>query len=200
VLLYPPATRTLPFPRSVASWSTRLAAMLPVAVKVPVLGSYSSAVKSAEFGKLNCQPPAIRTLPLGRSVAVWNARGTVIGPVAENVSVVGSYNSALAVAVKDASCPPATRTIPLGRRVAVWIARAVKTSPAVGANVWLPGSYNSALRSDVFPPITSTLPLERIVAVGDPLRGTAMLPTGIHWSAGIVLSGLGPTRILPFGP
>src|SRR5947209_974136 len=30
-------------------------------------------------------PPVIRTLPLGRSVAVWPARGVIIEPVAVNV-------------------------------------------------------------------------------------------------------------------
>jgi hypothetical protein len=64
--------------------------MLPVVVKTSVLGSYSSALESAELGKLNCQPPAIRTFPFGRRVAVWSPRGTVIDPVGEKVPVLGS--------------------------------------------------------------------------------------------------------------
>jgi hypothetical protein len=164
---------------------------------------------SAEFGKLNCQPPAIRTLPFGSRAAVWSARETVIGPVGENVPLLGSYSSALAVApspisspivrVADASAPPAMSTFPLGRRVAVCPARAVDMSPAVGMNVRLSGSYNSARRSDVFPPTTSTWPLKRVVAVGDPARGTAMLPTGIHWADATVGPWVRLGAIFPFG-
>ena len=43
----PPAISTFPFERSVAVGSLRATDMLPVAVKVPALGSYSSAVLEA---------------------------------------------------------------------------------------------------------------------------------------------------------
>jgi hypothetical protein len=55
--------RTFPFGNIVAVCLDLVTAMLPVAVKLPELGSYSSAVAT-----LN--PPAMRTLPLGNNVAV----------------------------------------------------------------------------------------------------------------------------------
>src|SRR6266705_3255896 len=65
------------------------------------------------------RPPATRTLPLGRSVAVWYARDWARLAAGDHVFVVGSYNSAEAVSVELASSPPATRTSPFPRRVAV---------------------------------------------------------------------------------
>jgi len=82
----------------------------------------------------------------------------------------------------------------------VCAARPVTISPAVRLNVWLCGSYNSARESRLFPPATSTSPLGRFVAVAEPARGTAMLPTGIHWAAGTLLSGFLPRAIFPFRP
>ena len=39
---------------------------------------------------LTSMPPAIRTFPLGRRVALSDWRATVVGPVSLNVPVVGS--------------------------------------------------------------------------------------------------------------
>jgi hypothetical protein len=47
VPLYPPATTTVPLFRSVAVWPWRAVLRLPVGVKVPVVGSYSSALARA---------------------------------------------------------------------------------------------------------------------------------------------------------
>jgi hypothetical protein len=63
--------------------------MAPVALNVPDAGSYNSAVACEE-------PPAIRTFPLGNSVAVCQDRGIAMEPVGVKLPVVGSYNSALA--------------------------------------------------------------------------------------------------------
>jgi hypothetical protein len=84
--------------------------MLPVAENVPVDGSYNSAVASP--------PPAISTMPLGRSIAEWNERGALILPVGVNVPVAESYTSAVAVEFPLLD-PPATSTLPLLRSVAV---------------------------------------------------------------------------------
>jgi hypothetical protein len=52
-------------------------------------------------------PPAMRTLPDGRSVAVWNMRGTAIEPiVGANLDVPSSKSSATVVVAP----PPTTRT------------------------------------------------------------------------------------------
>lgn len=63
--------------------------MLPVKVKVPVAGLYSSA-DARPLMQLEVQPPAIRTFPLFRSVAVACARAVFKLPVAVAVPVVGS--------------------------------------------------------------------------------------------------------------
>jgi hypothetical protein len=84
--------------------------------------------------------------------------------------------------------------------VAVCAARAVDMSRAVGVNVRLSGSYSSARGSEVVPPTTSTWPLERVVAVLDPARETAMLPTGIQFAPGTVLSRFRPSALLWFKP
>jgi hypothetical protein len=107
-----------------------------VAVKVPVVGLYSSAL--ARLQPLPQNPPAIKTWPLGRSVAVAAARGVVIEPVALNVPVMGLYSSALArTTTPEGSTPPATKTWPLVRSVAVEASRAVVMEPvALKVPVW----------------------------------------------------------------
>jgi hypothetical protein len=67
--------------------------MLPVAVKVPVVGLYNSALLRALESASN--PPVTNTMPLFSNVAVWNKRVEVILPVAEKVPVAGLYSSAL---------------------------------------------------------------------------------------------------------
>src|SRR3954447_17269578 len=89
----PPATSTLPFGSRAAICPERALAIAPVAVNVPVAGSYSSAVASASLRVL--VPPAMRTLPSGRSVPVWYRRVADMLPVLLNVPVAGSYTSAL---------------------------------------------------------------------------------------------------------
>jgi hypothetical protein len=85
----PPATRTVPLPRSVAVWLPRVEVMAPaVGENIPVCGSYSSAVLSACCTVL--YPPSTRTLPFPRSVAVWSTRAAAMLPVAVNVPVLGS--------------------------------------------------------------------------------------------------------------
>jgi len=88
-----------------------------VAVQVPLVGSYSSAL--AEGFKLVSSPPATSTIPLDSNVAVCSSRAVLRLPVAVQVPLVGSYSSALAEAVKLLSTPPATSTIPLDSKVAV---------------------------------------------------------------------------------
>ena len=85
--LTPPAIRTFPFARRVAVCAVRGVVIVPVAVKIPLFGSYSSAVASVP---LTFWPPAIRTFPLARSVAVWELRPTLMLPVAANFPEVGS--------------------------------------------------------------------------------------------------------------
>ena len=83
----PPVTSTLPVSvNSTAPALVRALAMLPVAVKVPVAGSYSSAVARSLTGPT---PPAISTFPVGSSVAVWPLRVVVMLPVGAKVPVEG---------------------------------------------------------------------------------------------------------------
>src|SRR3954452_23626883 len=66
--------------------------MSPVATKLPVEGSKISAVFGVEFP--SPAPPAINTRPSASRVAVCPLRAAVMLPVAVNVPVDGSYNSA----------------------------------------------------------------------------------------------------------
>ena len=63
----PPATSTLPRAAASPCDSSRAVPRLPVAVHVPVAGSYSSALLKEP---LLLNPPATSTLPEGSSVAV----------------------------------------------------------------------------------------------------------------------------------
>src|SRR5437016_10451848 len=95
MVVNPPATSTLPLGSSVAVWNWRPTAMLLlVSVKVPLAGSYSSAVCWGPPVGLT-PPPVTRTLPLERTVAVGLLRAAFIGPVALNVPVPGSLGTAL---------------------------------------------------------------------------------------------------------
>jgi hypothetical protein len=62
----PPATSTLPLGSNVAVWAKRALVRLPVALHIPLAGSYSSAL----VRELPLYPPATSTLPLGSNVAV----------------------------------------------------------------------------------------------------------------------------------
>src|SRR5437773_2776966 len=127
-----------------------------------VAGSYSSV----EARRTLLAPPATRTWPFGRSVAVWPPRAWVMLPAEDQVFVVGSYSSAEATGPPN---PPATRTSPLPSRVAVWPTRPVTVFPAED-HVPVTGSYSSAVRMRSWvafdPPTTRTLPSIRSVAVG----------------------------------
>src|SRR5258707_3700659 len=97
---------------------------LPVALHVPVAGSYSSALLR-KLTPLN--PPATSTLPLGNNVAVCARRAVLRLLVALQVPVAGSYSSALASS--PPLNPPATSTLPLGNNVAVCTKSAVLRLP-----------------------------------------------------------------------
>jgi hypothetical protein len=55
--------------------------VLPVAVKVPVIGLYNSAT---------LEEPVIKTFPFRRRVAVWFGRAAIMRPVSVNVPVTVS--------------------------------------------------------------------------------------------------------------
>jgi hypothetical protein len=69
----------------------------PVFDQLPVAESYSSA---AERPPLTEDPPATRTRPLARSVAVNDERASAIEPVDVQTPVAGSNISAVLSAVK----------------------------------------------------------------------------------------------------
>src|SRR5947208_1697550 len=100
--------------------------MLPVALHIPVAGSYSSAL--AKMPTSNSKPPATSTCPLGSNVAVWLKRGVVMLRGAVHTPVAGPYSSALAKSLLLFR-PPATSTCALGSQVAVWRQRGVPRSP-----------------------------------------------------------------------
>src|SRR5437899_2100436 len=99
--------------------------MLPVAVKVPVPGLYSSAL--ARYVPL-LYPPAISTIPLLSGVAVCFQRAVVMLPVVVKVPVAGLYSSAL-LRKPLLLCPPAISTIPLLSGVAVGFQREMVMLP-----------------------------------------------------------------------
>lgn len=88
----------------------------------------------------NAQPPAIKTLPFGNSVAVCPARPWTKSPVVLHVPVVGSYSCAPRGVVVVVPTPPTTSTRPLGSSVAVCPLRpleppVVVTNPPVALHV-----------------------------------------------------------------
>jgi uncharacterized membrane protein len=62
--------------------------MLPVAVNIPVTGSYSSAL--ARTVVTYQTPPVMSTFPLLNNVAICPALAVVMLPVAVNIPVTGS--------------------------------------------------------------------------------------------------------------
>ena len=66
--------------------------MEPVFVKVPVLGSYRSAVGVSEQKSSShpLNPPATSTCPFASSVAVWNSLFACMEPVFVHVPDAGS--------------------------------------------------------------------------------------------------------------
>ena len=95
LLSSPPATRTFPLGSSVVVWYSRAVTNTPAGAHVPVAGSYSSQEPRKPLLLLDPKPPATRTLPSGRRMAVCLSRAIVIEPVTLHAPVFGSYNSAL---------------------------------------------------------------------------------------------------------
>src|ERR1019366_5739932 len=142
--------------------------MVSVVDQVPSVGLYSSAVPAAS-------PPATRTFPSGKSVAVKSTRLLVMEPVVDQVPSVGLYSSAVASAFPLPSPllsqPPATRTFPSGKSVTVKSTRLLVMEPVVD-HLPVVGLYSSAVASpspsvwlSSVPPTTRTCPLGRSVAV-----------------------------------
>jgi hypothetical protein len=95
--------------------------MDPVELKVPVLGSYSSAEESGWSASPVDRPPATRTRPSARRVAVCPSRPTVIDPVGVNVPA--------AVVEADGAC------VGLGLGCVLGLIDPVRLDPPVGDNV-----------------------------------------------------------------
>src|ERR671938_519346 len=111
--------------------------MLPVAVHVPEVGSYNSAVA--------LPPPATRTFPSARSVAVSFVRPVVMLCVLDHVPLLGLKSSAL-----SQLHPPATNTVPLRSKAAMCVVRPVLMLP-VAVHTPVEGSYSSAVAVAVHP-------------------------------------------------
>jgi hypothetical protein len=109
-----------PFGSNVAVCPILAALMEPVAAKVLLAGSYSSALER----KLpsSSWPPAMSTLPSGNKVAVCHLLPDVI--VETKVPLAGSYNSA-----PKPEYSPATNTFPFGNNVAVWLSLSTFIEP-----------------------------------------------------------------------
>jgi hypothetical protein len=94
--------------------------MPPVPVKVPLLGSKSSARREDIYVGVDSDPPTISTAPSLSSVAVCLWRVLPMAPVVEKPPIGGSYNSATAFL----EAPPAASTLPVFgpvvSKVAVW--------------------------------------------------------------------------------
>src|SRR5712692_9747192 len=83
--------------------------MLPVGVKVWLVGAYSSAVASTTAP--GGSPPVTRTVPSLSNVAVWLARAVPMLPVVGvKDCVVGSNSSAVAIELPVLPKPPVTST------------------------------------------------------------------------------------------
>jgi hypothetical protein len=76
-------------------------------------------------------PPATRTVPSGRAVAVWASRGDSIFPVSDQIPVEGLYTSAVLRPREEPepSGPPLAKALPLASSVRVVLDRMVLRSP-----------------------------------------------------------------------
>ena len=186
----PPSARARPSASRVKVNDVRGAASDPVALHLPVVGSYSSAADTEDpvVAFVSRLPPATSTLPLLSSVAAAEYRGVSMLPVGDQVPVAGSYSSALAVeASVEGSRPPATRTLPSSSCVTVGESREMDIDP-VAVHVRVAGSYSSALAKTVLPlmpPITRTFPVLSRMALW-PKRGVVMSPTAVSVSLPLV--------------
>ena len=113
----PPATSTLPLGSNVAVCDARAVVRLPVAVHVPLAGSYSSALVSVAAGIVRSS--CYQHFAVGQQRRRVPRRAVVRLPVALQVPLAGSYSSALLIESPLPSLPPATSTLPLGSNVAV---------------------------------------------------------------------------------
>src|SRR3954471_11575467 len=100
--------------------------------------------------------------------------------------------------------PPVTSTLPEGINVAVWEKRGTVANEAAGAQALVAGSYNSALGKALLPllvpPATSTLPVDRRVALCSP-RAVASVPAADHvFIAGSYSSALATAPPEPIPP
>ena len=115
--------------------------MLPVAVHVPLAGSYSSALLKADC--YHCSP-------CHQHLAVGQQRRRVTRACGAKAAggtprpVAGSYSFRAAQERAGGIHPPATSTLPLGSNVAVWLERAAIRLP-VAVQAPVAGSYSSAL-------------------------------------------------------
>src|SRR6266478_4021295 len=112
--------------------------MPPVGVKIPVAGSYSSAL-----GPLPLSPPAIKTIPLFNSVAVWYWRAVFMLPVGTNIPCCAS--EVLANVVKLAHSKPSMALMRgLRLKLFCWLREYVGSLPDTRRKVtdWEP-SYRS---------------------------------------------------------
>ena len=87
--LCPPVTTTLPSCNKVAVCSSRPVARGPELVQVFVAGSKSSEVAASANGL----PPAISTVPFGKSVAVWSRRNWCSGCTNVNEPAVVAWQA-----------------------------------------------------------------------------------------------------------
>src|SRR5690242_8738344 len=77
---------TFPFFKTVAVWPERPIDMLAACSKIPLWGSNNSVEeKGLDSPPLPENPPAISTLPEGRSVALWLARAICIAAISVTV-------------------------------------------------------------------------------------------------------------------
>src|SRR5258708_18952665 len=146
-MLRPPAISTLPLGSSVVVAWIRASFMRGVeAENVLATGSYSSVLLriANEQQPTDPSPPAISTLPLGKSVPVARALLAFIrGVVVAKVSVTGSYSSVVARLLLTPR-PPAISTLPLGNSVAVAYSRGSFIKGSVAVRVLIDGDAAAA--------------------------------------------------------
>src|SRR3989449_6109610 len=188
--LTPPAVSTLPSgsttrkPAALTSSEVQMrwSAMLPVALHVPVAGSYNSAEASDGKGYA-LVPPASSTRPSGSSAAAGACRPSLRVPVDVHVPDAGSNSSAEVHMWPQRSPPPATSTRPSCRTTAAGLLRGTLRGPvsvqvpATGSKISAePPTAGSTLLWNRAPPITSTLPFLSSTAAW-PRRGKFMFAT-----------------------
>ena len=104
--------------------------MIPVGEKVPLIGSYSSALDRTPLALI---PPATRTFPSANRVAVWASRSVPMLPVGKNppdftVSTAGG----LSVIPPNASLTITVNREPLPARSCRGVVYVDALAPAMG--------------------------------------------------------------------